>query len=82
MNLTSLETGGPRSTLPKEDCASLIFRAPKREISDTESYYDFKAQDLGSVASVPLRANASWLSSALLQEHELAIQLQPFFECD
>ena len=42
--------------------------------------YHFKAQDLGPVASVPLRSNASWLSSALLQEHELATQLQPFFE--
>ncbi|MGJ8725602.1 MAG: AAA family ATPase [Roseibacillus sp.] len=42
--------------------------------------YDFKAQDLGSVASVPLRSNASWISSALLQEHELATQLRPFFE--
>ena len=42
--------------------------------------YEFKAQDIGSAASVPLRQNASWLSSALLQEHELALRLRPFFE--
>lgn len=42
--------------------------------------YEFKSQDIGSAASVPLRHNASWLSSALLQEHELALRLRPFFE--
>ncbi|MCH7225662.1 ATP/GTP-binding protein [Haloferula sp. A504] len=41
--------------------------------------YEFKAQDIGPAAQVPLRANASWLSSALLQEHELALRLHPFF---
>ncbi len=46
----------------------------------SENDYYFKSQDIGPVASVPQRQNASWLSSALLQEHELALRLQPFFE--
>ena len=52
----------------------------ERELNGETGEYDFKAQDLGSVASVPQRSNASWLSSALLQEHELAQKLRPFFE--
>jgi hypothetical protein len=42
--------------------------------------YDFKSQDIGPVAAVPMRRNVSWLSSALMQEHELALTLRPFFE--
>ena len=42
--------------------------------------YDFKAQDIGPTAAVPQRQNASWLSAALLQEHDLAVKLRPFFE--
>ena len=49
-----------------------------KELGSNE--YVFKAQDLGPVASVPQRSNASWLSSALLQEHGLALKLQPLFE--
>lgn len=41
--------------------------------------YDFKSQDIGHAAQVPLRSNASWLSAALLQEHELALHLRQFF---
>ena len=41
----------------------------ERELNVETGEYDFKAQDLGAVASVPQRSNASWLSSALLQEH-------------
>lgn len=52
----------------------------ERELNVETGEYDFKAQDLGAVASVPQRSNASWLSSALLQEHELALKLRPFFE--
>lgn len=52
----------------------------ERELNVVTGEYDFKAQDLGAVASVPQRSNASWLSSALLQEHELALKLRPFFE--
>lgn len=42
--------------------------------------YDFKSQDIGPVAAVPMRRNASWLASALIQEHDLALTLRPFFE--
>jgi hypothetical protein len=52
----------------------------ERELNVETGEYNFKAQDLGAVASVPQRSNASWLSSALLQEHELALKLRPFFE--
>jgi uncharacterized protein len=56
---------------------SFIF---ERVFNSDSGDYDFKAQDIGSSSSVPLRKNASWLSSALLQEHELALRLRPFFE--
>lgn len=52
----------------------------ERERDMETGEYDFKAQDLGAVASIPQRGNASWLSSALLQEHGLATELRPFFE--
>ena len=52
----------------------------ERTWDDSLGDYHFKAQDIGSTASVPQRQNASWLSTALLQEHELAIGLRPFFE--
>ncbi len=52
----------------------------ERTWNPAENDYDFKSQDIGPVASVPLRQNASWLSSALMQEHELALRLRPFFE--
>ena len=52
----------------------------ERSWTSVNGDYEFKAQDIGSTASVPLRQNASWLSSALLQEHELARRLRPFFE--
>ena len=52
----------------------------ERTLNTADGTYEFKAQDIGSAASVPLRQNASWLSSALLQEHELALKLRPFFE--
>lgn len=42
--------------------------------------YLFKSQDIGPAAHVPQRENASWLSSALLQEHPLALSLRPFFD--
>jgi len=51
----------------------------KRILNIETGDYDFTSQELGQVAFVPQRANASWLSSALLQEHELALRLQPFF---
>jgi len=52
----------------------------EREWDNGQQEYHFKAQDIGATASVPLRQNASWLSAALLQEHELATGLRPFFE--
>ena len=52
----------------------------ERVYNEKTKDYDFKAQDLGAVASVPQRSNASWLSSALLQEHATALELRPFFE--
>ncbi len=52
----------------------------ERELNVDTGEYDFKAQDMGAVASVPQRSNASWISSALLQEHEVALELRPFFE--
>ena len=52
----------------------------ERSWNSVNGDYEFKAQEIGSTASVPLRQNASWLSSALLQEHELARRLRPFFE--
>lgn len=52
----------------------------ERERDDETGEYEFKAQDLGPVAAVPNRENASWLSSALLQEHKFVTELRPFFE--
>ncbi len=51
-----------------------------REWDDEKQDYDFKSQDIGPAAFVPLRENASWLASALLQEHPFAVELRPFFE--
>ena len=73
--------------LGKSVAREALFRKKKRfsflferEWNEESGEYDFKAQDLGPVASIPQRANASWLSSALLQEHGLATELRPFFE--
>jgi uncharacterized protein len=52
----------------------------ERELDGETGEYAFKAQDLGAVASVPQRENASWLSSALLQAQPFAVELRPFFE--
>ncbi|MCE2961453.1 MAG: AAA family ATPase [Akkermansiaceae bacterium] len=52
----------------------------ERTWNDEVQDYEFKSQDIGPSAHVPLRENASWLSSALLQEHELALALRPFFD--
>lgn len=52
----------------------------ERTWDDALQDYLFKSQDIGPAAHVPQRENASWLSSALLQEHELALSLRPFFD--
>lgn len=52
----------------------------ERTWDDAIQGYVFKSQDIGPAAHVPLRENASWLSSALLQEHPLALSLRPFFD--
>lgn len=52
----------------------------KRVWDDSIKAYHFKSQDIGPSAHVPQRENASWVSSALLQGHDLALQFQPFFE--
>jgi AAA15 family ATPase/GTPase len=52
----------------------------ERELDRETGEYAFKAQDLGAVASVPQRENASWLSSALLQAQPFVLELRPFFE--
>ncbi len=52
----------------------------ERDWDDALGEYLFKSQDIGPAAHVPLRENASWLSSALLQEHDLALSLRPFFD--
>lgn len=41
--------------------------------------YDFKAQDIGPSKQVALRENASFLASAVLQEHEFARRLSRYF---
>lgn len=52
----------------------------ERAWSEATQGYHFKSQDIGPAAHVPQRENASWLSSALLQEHPLALSLRPFFD--
>ena len=52
----------------------------EREFDAEIGEYQFKAQDLGAVAAVPQRENASWLSSALLQAQPFVLELRPFFE--
>lgn len=51
----------------------------ERTWDDDLQDYLFKSQDIGPAAHVPLRENASWLSSALLQEHPLALSMRSFF---
>lgn len=51
----------------------------ERVWDDEFGEYSFKSQISGAT-SVPQRENASWLSSALLQEHDLAVRLRPFLE--
>jgi len=60
----------------KQRFAFLFERLWNPEIGE----YDFKAQDLGPTAQVPLRENASWISCALLQTHPFALELLPFLE--
>lgn len=65
------------AVLRKKTRFSYLF---ERTWDDSVQAYDFKSQDIGPAAHVPLRENASWLSSALLQEHQLALSLRPFFD--
>ena len=42
--------------------------------------YDFKSQDFGPSKQITLRENASFLSSAVLQQHERALKLSHYFQ--
>lgn len=52
----------------------------EREWNAKREEYDFKWQDIGPSRQVNLRENASFLSSAVLQEHEFAEHLAEYFK--
>jgi len=52
----------------------------ERVWNDNTREYDFKSQDLGGAAKVPQRENASWLATALLQDHPFAVTMYRFFD--
>lgn len=42
--------------------------------------YEFKSQDIGPSRQIALRENASFLSSAVLQQHEFALKFSQYFQ--
>jgi uncharacterized protein len=52
----------------------------EREWNAKRKEYDFKFQDIGPSRQVNLRENASFLSSAVLQEHEFAEYIAEYFK--
>lgn len=51
----------------------------ERRWDERNRVYEFKAQDIGPSKQVALRENASFLSSAVLQQHEFAQKLSRYF---
>ena len=52
----------------------------ERRWNAQEGKYDFKSQDIGPSKQVALRENASFLASAVLQQHEFAQKLAHYFQ--
>ena len=52
----------------------------ERQWNDANQNYDFKSQDIGPSKQVAQRENASFLSSAVLQEHAFAQYIAQYFK--
>ncbi|MEM7790241.1 MAG: ATP-binding protein [Verrucomicrobiota bacterium] len=52
----------------------------EREWNQIKQAYDFKSQDIGPSKQITQRENASFLSSAVLQEHKFANEIASYFK--